>query len=137
MKKIMLCVLLAVAGGVGFAQRLIESSDDYEVIGDTLIKYLGTETHVVILDNLSIKKIADAFKGSNIVSVNIPYGVTSIGVGAFLLCSLTSITIPSSVASIGQRAFGDCSSLRTVRLSRHTKYWNDTFPPSTVITYSD
>jgi hypothetical protein len=50
-----------------------------------------------------------------LVSVNIPYGVTSIGDSAFDDCtSLTDVTIPGSVISIGSGAFWNCSSLRGV-----------------------
>jgi hypothetical protein len=44
-----------------------------------------------------------------LTSINIPYGVTSIGRGAFNGCSkLASITIPSTVTSIGGSAFWGC-----------------------------
>ena len=49
---------------------------------------------------------------SNISSVTIPNGVTSIGDRAFENCSgLTSVTIGESVTSIGSSAFSGCSSL--------------------------
>ncbi|MCQ2292598.1 MAG: leucine-rich repeat domain-containing protein [Bacteroidaceae bacterium] len=45
------------------------------------------------------------------------YSVTSIGIGAFDLCSgLTSVTIPNSVTSIGEAAFSDCSGLTSVTI---------------------
>lgn len=48
-----------------------------------------------------------AFNGcSNLASVSLPNSLTSIGLSAFCYCSsLTSITIPSSVTSIGDVAF--------------------------------
>ena len=46
---------------------------------------------------------------------NIPEGVTSIGVFAFVDCTgLTSVTIPASVTSIGDGAFSGCTSLISV-----------------------
>ena len=46
---------------------------------------------------------------------NIPTSVTSIGEGAFYVCSgLTGVTIPSMVASIGYCAFSGCSSLTSI-----------------------
>ena len=48
---------------------------------------------------------------------NSKYSVTSIGNGAFALCSgLTSVTIPNSVTSIGDYAFSECSSLTSVTI---------------------
>ncbi len=47
----------------------------------------------------------------------IPNNVTSIGMGAFFICSgLTPITIPNSVTSIGMHAFWKCSSLISVTI---------------------
>ena len=54
---------------------------------------------------------------SSLTSVNIGNSVTSIGVVAFYNCSgLTSITIPNSVTSIGDRAFSSCSGLTSVSI---------------------
>ena len=47
-----------------------------------------------------------------LTSVTIPSSVTSIGGGAFSVCTgLTSVTIPSSVTSIGDDVFSNCSGL--------------------------
>jgi hypothetical protein len=54
---------------------------------------------------------------SNIATVNIGGGVTTIGNYAFYQCtSLTSITIPSSVTTIGELAFAWCSSLASITI---------------------
>ena len=54
---------------------------------------------------------------SDITSVVIEPGVTSIGSQAFYECSnLTSITIPSGLTSIGEQAFGECSGLTSVTI---------------------
>ena len=58
------------------------------------------------------------YNNSNVKTVVIEDGVTSIGNYAFTYCvSLTSITIPDSVTSIGNDAFYGCSSLQTISLS--------------------
>ena len=52
---------------------------------------------------------------SNLASVTIPNSVKSIGAGAFDSCSkLTSITIPNSVTSIGSYAFYSCTDLASI-----------------------
>ena len=57
------------------------------------------------------------YKKSNIKTVIIKNGVTSIGSCAFYYCtSLTSITIPDSVTSIGSSAFYGCTSLTSVAI---------------------
>ena len=56
-------------------------------------------------------------KKSNIKSIIIESGVTSIGDYAFYYCtSLTSVTIPDGVTSIGDFAFGYCTSLTNVTI---------------------
>ena len=59
-----------------------------------------------------------AFDGcGDLTSIAIPDGVTSIGAGAFENCSsLTSLTIPSSVVSIGNWAFYRCSGLASITI---------------------
>ena len=60
---------------------------------------------------------ADAFWDSTVQEVNIPSGVTEIGIRAFLECDyLKRITIPNSVTNIGEQAFQNCTSLTGVTL---------------------
>ena len=57
------------------------------------------------------------YKCSGLTSISIPNSVTSIDEYAFYSCSgLTSITIPNSVTSIGKSAFSDCSGLTSVSI---------------------
>ena len=57
------------------------------------------------------------YQNTNIESVSIEDGVTSIGESAFNSCtSLTSVTIPDSVTSIGDFAFCHCKSLTNVTI---------------------
>lgn len=54
---------------------------------------------------------------TEVTSVKIPSGVTSIGISAFSGCtSLAKITIPNSVTSIGSMAFLNCSSLASITI---------------------
>lgn len=77
----------------------------------------------------TVNRIAGyAFSGcSNLTSVTIPDGITSIGDNAFSECnSLTSITIPEGVKSIGRRAFEQCSSLTSITIPstlERVGYW--------------
>ena len=93
-----------------------------EVIG-----YEGTSKYVKISDtynNLPVHNIyREAFKDTEIITVIIPDGVTSIGGGAFHDCrALTSITIPDSVTSIGDEAFYRCRSLTSITIPDSVTY---------------
>ena len=78
---------------------------------------------------------------SGLTSITIPEGVTTIGGGAFLGCSsLTSIDIPSSVTTISDKVFKDCNNLATITCNATTapNIVSDTFdgvPASVVLTY--
>lgn len=59
-------------------------------------------------------------------AIEIPDGVTNIGVGAFNYCSnLTEITIPTSVTSIGNLAFTCCYNLKTVNYKGTKEQWEN------------
>lgn len=98
---------------------------DYKLSSDALrlVKWKNHETKDLDLsldDRLKLVKVINkrAFKGcSNLTSIIIPSGVTSIGSEAFKSCSsLTSISIPDSVTSIEERAFSDCNGLTSVSI---------------------
>ena len=59
---------------------------------------------------------------SNLTSVIIPEGVTSIGEGAFWFTALTSVTIPNSVMTIGNSAFNSVTSLTSVTIPDNVTY---------------
>jgi hypothetical protein len=89
--------------------------------GTTLTRYLGTETNVNIPDNLGITRIGgDTFNysnASNVRSVTIPNGVTTINDRAFISTSITTIRIPASVTFIGQEALSICPTLNNIIVS--------------------
>src|SRR5262245_32980957 len=75
----------------------------------TITKYTGPRVAVIPseINGLPVTTIgSDAFTGTDVTSVTIPNGVTSIGDYVFFSCTnLATITIPDSVTSIGQGAF--------------------------------
>jgi uncharacterized repeat protein (TIGR02543 family) len=75
--------------------------------GTTLIKYPAKKADTEYAIPAGVTNIDGAFSGaSNLESVTIPSGVTSIGDYTFLQASkLTSINIPEGVTSIGEGAF--------------------------------
>ena len=72
---------------------------------------------------------------TQILSVTIPEGVTSIGSYAFYCASaLESVTIPASVAKIGTYAFYNCSSLKSVAIPQKVTVINNaTFSQCTAL----
>ena len=70
--------------------------------------------------------MANAFaECSDLVSVDIPDGVISIGNYAFTGCGLTSIDIPDGVTSLGDGAFSYCSGLESVTLGSRVETIGD------------
>lgn len=63
----------------------------------------------------SVKAIADyAFFGCQFPAIDIPDGVTTIGISAFEQCDkLTSVIIPASTKYVQERGFALCTSLQT------------------------
>ena len=80
---------------------------------------------------------------SQVKSVVIERGVTSIGDSAFYFCeALTSVTIPNSVTTIGWVAFSGCSSLTNVYYDGYGIDWlavdgHDEIPDSTTVHFKD
>ena len=92
-----------------------------------LVGYHGSDTELVLPSNFEYNGNAvtsyainsSAFYGkSDLTSIEIPSGVTSIGNSAFWECSgLTSLVLPESVTSIDNYAFYGCTNLESVTLS--------------------
>ena len=88
----------------------------------SIAKYLGEETEVTVPDILDGKKVTSigklTFAGSNLASITIPDGVTSVGEFAFAYChSLRSIVFPDSLMHIGKNPFVSCNVLTNIIVS--------------------
>ena len=99
--------------------------DDFQFLTSNdnhfLVNYIGSDTIIVLPDNYNEEEYSIgnwAFYGcSDIKSITISEGITSIRDGAFSGCaSLNTITIPQSVTSIGNYAFDNCTSLKEITL---------------------
>ena len=85
--------------------------------GDNVTYSLDTETGVLTISGTGDMYYGPFYQNTNIKSVIIESGVTSIGDEAFSGCrSLTNVTIPDSVTSIGDSAFYNCASLTSVTI---------------------
>ena len=102
----------------------IEESGDYWYYNfegvNYMIEYLGSDTEIILPANYKGEayEMYGVFNGkTNITSITLPEGMTSVGDGAFLGCSgLTNVYIPSSVTSIGESAFAKCTSLTSITI---------------------
>lgn len=94
--------------------------DPLKYMDEVYNNYLAYNSDLISIDIPSnIKSIGYyAFSNcTNLANITIPSSVTNIGSYAFENCSgLTSITIPDSVTSIGSYAFGNCRGLTSVTI---------------------
>lgn len=89
----------------------------------SLYHYYGEDTDITLPTKAFGKAVTSiyshAFEDSEITSVIIPEGYTSIGNSAFYGCSnITEIVLPSTITSLGNMVFNSCTSLETVDLSK-------------------
>ena len=89
-------------------KRMGVTADESEKLNTLVPKVLECKTDVIW---------SQGTVSTEVTSVNIPSGVTSVGSSAFFgYTSLTSITIPDSVTSIGGHAFEGCTSLASITI---------------------
>ncbi len=101
----------------GLEFRLINNNTQYEVMGIGECK----DKVIYLPDTFNGKKVTSigftAFAGSSITSVNLPDGITNIGVSAFYGCGeLETINVPTSVKTIGLSAFEGCAKLTSLSI---------------------
>lgn len=107
----------------------------FGLYADELLTYRGSDSNLVIPDDLGIAGIHDrAFEGMGMamggtfapVSVTIPEGVLRIGHRAFLDCDgLTTVNLPQSLTSINSQAFEGCGQLLSITIPGNVEYIGD------------
>ena len=96
------------------------ASSDFQMDGNTLVKYIGKASSVSIPDN--VKTIGrEAFAGNqNLTLVKLGQNVKIIEQGAFQDCSyLSEVTLNDSLIAIGNGAFSNNSSLKNFHLTKN------------------
>jgi hypothetical protein len=79
--------------------------------------YLNSElvTDLTIPADITVIKDFVFFSGNSIHNINLHNGITSVGFGAFVGCSIQSVTIPDSITEIKDVAFTQCPYLTKFR----------------------
>lgn len=131
MKKVLLTIMTMIL-------PLMASADYSGSCGDNVTWYYNESTHTLTISGSGEmwELWGEAVGLSDITTVIIEPGVTSIGIRAFYGCtSLTSVTIPNTVTSIGGGAFGECIGLTSVIIPEGvTSIGNGTFRDCTGLT---
>ena len=140
-------VKLNAGGGlIGFSYNGIqfkkfENSDSCYVIGGGTPELVIPAIAINPADNKSYKVTAigsAAFKGTQLKSITIPEGVTSIWNDAFNGCqSLTSVKMPQTLKYLGVRAFYNCSKLNNISLRNTKSCGNEAFSGCESLTVID
>lgn len=104
-----------------------------ESLGGYILSYITDTTKSVYepiptdINGIPVVKIGEnAFKGcSNLITMEIPEGVTVISESAFENCtSLASVELPTSIVSIEGSAFSGCTDLTTITFAGTMEQWN-------------
>lgn len=105
-------------------QKLQKILNSKTAIKNAISNAGGTITNLTPLEQYSTKitevcidkdSILASVIDKSIVNIDIPQGVTQIGVSLFYMCkNLTSITLPNSLINIGEYAFTQCEKLKSI-----------------------
>ena len=113
------CLTAFCAAGRAHGNRLMISGSCGDHVNWTLNTVNASITifgEGAMYDYPSVESVPWYDYAKNISSVNVQYGVTTIGARTFSRVHMTSLTIANSVVSIGESAFEDCVSLESVTL---------------------
>jgi hypothetical protein len=110
-------LLLAVFPATGLGQDFLFTTEAGTITIQGRTSRTSTAVSIpALIDGRPVTAIApDAFVGDTMMSVTIPFFVTTIGNAAFYGCTnLTSVLLGRNLTTIGGFAFGNCSSLTDI-----------------------
>lgn len=106
----------------------IQVETDYDIADGVLNRYNGTNSNVVIPNNLCLTQIGngsyyDGFKDNNsLQTVVIPEGVVYIARDTFMKCNnLTTVVLPNSIMHLESFSFSFCGNLSNVNMPTSLK----------------
>ena len=96
----------------------MSNANEFVIESGTLKRYLGSDVHVIIPDQVKTIGNYAFWRRDEICSVQLPDSVTKISDDAFRDCiTLEQINIPANVKTIGAEAFRNCRRLQKVIFS--------------------
>lgn len=107
--------------------RAVSYSEEYQISGNTLVRYSGTDEMCVIPETVKVIGTA-AFEGNTSVKrIALPKNLKEIQYNAFAdMTALERIVLPDTVEKIGPSAFANCSKLDYVYLGAGLNEIGDT-----------
>lgn len=114
---LVIAALLATQIPTGEVSAKTSEKTDFQLDGNTLVKYTGTAQTVSVPNSVEIIG-EEAFANNDIIeTVSLPKNIKKISYGAFSNCSsLKKIAVPDKCEEISNAAFSNCSSLKTVSI---------------------
>lgn len=115
------------------------AADEFAIKDGILVKYVGSNEHVVVPEGVTSIGYGDAskypsetnfgiFLDSGIKSIKLPTTLEYIGWNAFRNCTeLEEVVIQSNIKNIGYNAFEGCTSLRSIDISKVKAVGNSAF----------
>ena len=127
-----------------------EINNDFQIVGDTFVKYLGTDPSVEIPEGIRIigdgafeycmevqevhlpdivERIGKhAFQGSGIRTIHLPESIKEIDIYAFSGTPLETVKLPESLQELGHSAFRYCRMMKKAEFPTHlVEIPHDTF----------
>lgn len=93
--------------------------------GTRLIAFPAGRTGTYTVPSGVTELAEDAFNSSDLRSIKLPAGLTTIGETAFQYCNkIQNLTLPASVKTIGKQAFQGGIGLRAIYVGRGSKYFS-------------
>lgn len=99
--------------------------EDWEIVGDRLVRYKRKDEHVIVPDTIKVVgESAFAWNwNSNIKRITLPRHLTRIEHGAFGNCrALEEIDMPESLESLGEAAFFNCGALKSLVIPEGVRF---------------
>ena len=109
-------------GPVADTAVAVSDAGDFVVMNKTLLRYTGSNSHVIIPDDVCRIEEGVFENCTTMEQLTLPPSLEVIGSLAFRNCTfLKTLTIPETICAIGDQAFKGCISLRTVTFEQQCK----------------